>query len=531
MINLGGVASDDVGVTSVTWSNAATGVSGTASGSTSWSITGISLIRGSNTITVTAHDAAGNTGSAVIAVTYTPPVSLHWYNDPSFGIARIGTVSTAYAGIGWLTNAYPIDIDVYLLTPALGVSQSAFADKINGYFGFGFNPSDSMSAFIVFSIGGLRPYIAAINSVYNYTLSWLGGPFTMIDHIGYLLNETGDFTMFGFFEQYAPQSGSLVSLAFDCASSLTSLLKDSKDPLALFNSLVTAIDAVTTWMNFGAGVLAPVTATVDTYDVLIDWTLVSTYQALESIGKVLNSHEEVIELATDIVDAGATAGSVVGAVYYGSLAIIRGIDMTLSWLAPDNPVSGAISWGLSLVDPNYTTIYPGITEDGKTVLGYSSSNGSMIWSASDTGFLIGGVCNGNYFWQAFLTNDSLSKEYNLYCVGNGSATVPYMTSLSINGTSVSTISSGSLKGGDSIAFKVLHNSDNNTVSLPPTTAVTRQPFNSSDLMAMAIMGAAIAALAAISVLLLIRKREKGKSKGKPIEGAHEEEELPPPPSS
>jgi hypothetical protein len=71
-INLGGNASDNIVVTSVTWSNAATGESGTASGTTSWSMTGISLIPGSNIITVTAHDAAGNNVSATITVTYTP---------------------------------------------------------------------------------------------------------------------------------------------------------------------------------------------------------------------------------------------------------------------------------------------------------------------------------------------------------------------------------------------------------------------------------------------------------------------------
>lgn len=71
-ITIGGTASDDVGVTSVTWVNDRGG-DGTASGTTSWTISNISLQEGDNVITVTAHDAAGNTGEDILTVTYTPP--------------------------------------------------------------------------------------------------------------------------------------------------------------------------------------------------------------------------------------------------------------------------------------------------------------------------------------------------------------------------------------------------------------------------------------------------------------------------
>ncbi len=69
-VTLSGSASDDSGVTSVTWSNAATGNSGTCTGTTSWSVSGVALVQGANQITVTAHDASGNTGTDVITVTY-----------------------------------------------------------------------------------------------------------------------------------------------------------------------------------------------------------------------------------------------------------------------------------------------------------------------------------------------------------------------------------------------------------------------------------------------------------------------------
>ncbi len=69
---LAGSASDGVGVTQVTWSSSR-GPNGTASGTTSWNVSGLTLATGTNLFTVTARDAAGNTGSDTILVTYTLP--------------------------------------------------------------------------------------------------------------------------------------------------------------------------------------------------------------------------------------------------------------------------------------------------------------------------------------------------------------------------------------------------------------------------------------------------------------------------
>jgi hypothetical protein len=70
-INLGGTASDNVGVTGVTWTNDRGG-SGTASGTTAWSAQKIALKVGRNVLTVTARDAAGNRKSQTLAVNYDP---------------------------------------------------------------------------------------------------------------------------------------------------------------------------------------------------------------------------------------------------------------------------------------------------------------------------------------------------------------------------------------------------------------------------------------------------------------------------
>ena len=66
-ITLGGTATDNVGVTQVTWSSSI-GVSGTATGTTTWSATAIPLINGSQVLTVTARDAAGNTNTDTLTV-------------------------------------------------------------------------------------------------------------------------------------------------------------------------------------------------------------------------------------------------------------------------------------------------------------------------------------------------------------------------------------------------------------------------------------------------------------------------------
>jgi len=67
-IALSGTATDNVSVSSVTWSNSRGG-SGTANGAASWSVASVGLQIGSNVITVTARDAAGNVGADTVTVT------------------------------------------------------------------------------------------------------------------------------------------------------------------------------------------------------------------------------------------------------------------------------------------------------------------------------------------------------------------------------------------------------------------------------------------------------------------------------
>jgi hypothetical protein len=72
-IDLSGSAEDNVGVDKVTWANSRGG-GGTASDTTSWSISGITLLEGDNVLKVIAEDAAGNQSTDTLTVAYSPPV-------------------------------------------------------------------------------------------------------------------------------------------------------------------------------------------------------------------------------------------------------------------------------------------------------------------------------------------------------------------------------------------------------------------------------------------------------------------------
>jgi Bacterial Ig domain len=92
---LGGTASDNVGVTQVTWANSRGG-SGTAAGTTNWSVGGVTLQVGTNVITVIARDATGNSGTATLTVTLsdsTPPTVA--VTAPTSGTTVTGAVTVS----------------------------------------------------------------------------------------------------------------------------------------------------------------------------------------------------------------------------------------------------------------------------------------------------------------------------------------------------------------------------------------------------------------------------------------------------
>jgi hypothetical protein len=102
-LTLAGTAADNVGVTQVRWANSLGG-SGTATGTTSWTASGVALQTGTNVLTITARDAAGNTATDTLtvtrgtttssALTITSPTSNGTYSTKETSLTLRGTVSS-----------------------------------------------------------------------------------------------------------------------------------------------------------------------------------------------------------------------------------------------------------------------------------------------------------------------------------------------------------------------------------------------------------------------------------------------------
>ncbi len=127
-VDLSGSASDDQGVTGVTWANVSTGSSGNCTGTTSWSVSGILLQGGDNLIVVTASDAAGNAGKDSLRVTYNKYVSFTTgpTADPSALTMAQSTDVTIRIGIA--PNPNLLDSTVRLLRIN---SQGQVTDSLN----------------------------------------------------------------------------------------------------------------------------------------------------------------------------------------------------------------------------------------------------------------------------------------------------------------------------------------------------------------------------------------------------------------
>ena len=119
-LTVGGTASDAVGVTQVTWANSRGG-SGTAIGTTSWSASAITLLGGSNVITITARDAAGNTSTDTLTVTYNAPDTT----------APVATITTPTSVATFTTSTTPLTVGG-TASDAVGVTQVTWANDRGG---------------------------------------------------------------------------------------------------------------------------------------------------------------------------------------------------------------------------------------------------------------------------------------------------------------------------------------------------------------------------------------------------------------
>src|SRR5207237_1325757 len=114
-LTLGGTAADAVGVTQVAWANSRGG-SGTATGTTSWSASGIVLQAGTNVLTVTARDAAGTHPTRAVNVTC------------AAATAPTGTITTPPASSTCSSGLTPLSLGA----TASGATQVTWANNRGG---------------------------------------------------------------------------------------------------------------------------------------------------------------------------------------------------------------------------------------------------------------------------------------------------------------------------------------------------------------------------------------------------------------
>ncbi|MCG6937540.1 MAG: hypothetical protein LJE83_05135 [Gammaproteobacteria bacterium] len=98
-VSIAGTSSDNIGVARISWSNG--GNSGTAIGTDPWIINDIQLSPGTNTIRVTAYDAADNSGTDQLTVNYIVNVPAE-----TCMTCHNGAANNDYTGAG-LTNPHP----------------------------------------------------------------------------------------------------------------------------------------------------------------------------------------------------------------------------------------------------------------------------------------------------------------------------------------------------------------------------------------------------------------------------------------
>ncbi len=105
VIELRGTASDNQGMTQLTWTNNHGG-SGTAPAVPNWVVPAVPLQSGTNAITVTAHDAAGNEAEQTVLVIYDPVRPVVSVTAPTNGATYVTIASplsisgTAFDGVG-----------------------------------------------------------------------------------------------------------------------------------------------------------------------------------------------------------------------------------------------------------------------------------------------------------------------------------------------------------------------------------------------------------------------------------------------
>ncbi len=91
-----------------------------------WSVSGIALQTGDNVLTVTAQDAAGNTGTDILTVTYTPPPPDT--TAPTVpGSLGATAASASQINLSWTASTDDVGVTGYQIERCTGAGCSNFA--------------------------------------------------------------------------------------------------------------------------------------------------------------------------------------------------------------------------------------------------------------------------------------------------------------------------------------------------------------------------------------------------------------------
>lgn len=218
VLNLGGTADDNLGlakgtVTSITWTSSRGG-GGNATGTTNWSANGITLLPGTNVLTVTAFDQAGNSSNATLTVIYqstsqNQTITFPAIADRTFGSAPIPLVAAASSGLpvnfNVVSGSASLSNNVLALTGA-GVVTVQANQPGNGSFNaatpvqvsFNVARADQAIAFVPVpakSVGD-APFVlsATASSVLPVTFAIMSGPATVVSNV-VTLNAAGIVTV------------------------------------------------------------------------------------------------------------------------------------------------------------------------------------------------------------------------------------------------------------------------------------------------------------------------------------------------
>jgi uncharacterized membrane protein/fibronectin type 3 domain-containing protein len=177
-ITIGGLATDNVGITQITWSTS-TGQSGNAAVATSWSIANIALQSGTNVITVTARDAAGNSRSDTLTVIATFGTVTAVSATPTSGSGSSQTFAYQFsdsAGAADITQAW-VYFNTTFTTSAAG-SCMAYYDRATNQINLINDAGTAWMSAAVGSSGTLQNNVCAV-ATGGTSVSLSGSTFTL----------------------------------------------------------------------------------------------------------------------------------------------------------------------------------------------------------------------------------------------------------------------------------------------------------------------------------------------------------------